>query len=103
MLALALGACLAPTLPIPPPTAPEISAPDADGLVTIKGGARSAQAASVVFGCNLTAGCKIIHGIVANGDGSWQLDPLPAQSKDLVELWQEVGNEAGERRDWPVP
>ena len=93
MLALALGACLAPTLPIPPPV-PEISAPNASGLVTVKGGPRSAQFGAVVYGCNQTTSCNDrIHGSAVSTNGSWDIDPLPAKSGDEIIVWQVIGQD----------
>lgn len=96
MLALALAlctACLAPTLPIPPPV-PEVSAPNASGLVTVKGGPRSAQFGAVVYGCNQSTGCNDdIHGSAAAADGSWEIAPLPAKRGDEIIVWQVIGQD----------
>jgi hypothetical protein len=39
--AVLCAACLAPTLPLPPPSRPEVSAPDESGMIHIRGIVRS--------------------------------------------------------------
>jgi hypothetical protein len=94
VLALALGACLAPTLPIPPPSSPDVSVPDANGLVTVKGGAGSAHYGAIVYGCNQSTSCNDrIHGSAVSTDGSWEIDPLPAKRGDEIIVWQVIGQD----------
>ncbi len=103
MLALALGACLAPTLPIPPPSDMVASPPDANGMVTIKGGPGSARVGGWVNACNETDGCHESVGSDVASDGSWQLAPTPGKSKDRFRVWQELGLERGEQGWVDVP
>lgn len=103
-LAVALGAaCLAPTLPIPPPTSPEISVPDANGLVTVKGSAGSAESGSVVYGCNEAHCEQDIHGSAAATDGSWEIAPLAAKSGDHILVWQVIGQDTSGTTRSAVP
>ncbi len=98
----ALTGCLAPTLPVPPPSSPEVSSPDADGIVTVKGGAGSAKANAevTVWNDNLT-GVKGFSGSAA-GDGSWEIQ-LPAQSKQKLWIWQTVGFDRSNTLEISVP
>jgi hypothetical protein len=100
LLALALGACLAPTLPIPPPSTPEVTAPDANGMATVTGAKGSAtpgaQVAvrndSLARVCTQKCGDLQVEG-AADADGSWQLT-IPARSKDALLVWQTVGSQS---------
>jgi hypothetical protein len=53
-IAVAIAGCLAPTLPIPPPSAPEVSAPDANGEVTVRGEKGAAKAGAILHVINET-------------------------------------------------
>lgn len=102
-LALAVGACLAPTLPVPPPSQPEVTAPDANGFVTLSGKAGSAQAGARIEACNESDGCQKGIWNDAQPDGSWKLDPLAAKSRDFVLVWQTIGNESSNPVELQVP
>ena len=104
-LVLGVSGCLAPTLPIPPPTAPEVSAPDTDGNVTVKGDKGAAKPGSVVTVVNETARetdpacqapaadagpCTALVGTLAHDDGSyWTV--IKAKSGDSIDVYQTVG------------
>jgi len=99
---VALASCLAPTLPVPPPASPEVSTPDQDGIVTVKGAAGSAKAnAEVTVWNDNLAGVKGFSGSAA-GDGSWEIK-LPAQSKQKLWIWQTVGFERSSTLEISVP
>lgn len=89
----ALGGCLAPTLPVPPPANPDISAPDADGMVTVKGGKGSARPNWTVH-VEKQGNPPGVDGFedAALADGSWEIK-LPAKSGDRLAIWQEQGTE----------
>lgn len=102
-LALAVSACLAPTIPIPPPSQPEVTAPDANGTVVLSGKAGSASTDARVEACNESSGCTMGIWSYARPDGSWQLEPISAKSKDYLLVWQTVGNEASNAVEVQVP
>lgn len=86
-LALGLSGCLSPTLPLPPPGAPEVSAVDKDGNVTLTG---TANANAVVFAFDdRTQGGAIA---TASPAGAYSMK-VAAQLGDAIEVWQEVGSE----------
>ncbi len=103
VLALAFTACLAPTLPIPPPSEPDVSGPDANGMVTLSGKAGSAQAQAEITACNEAAGCTDGVWTTAGADGSWQLAPMPGKSKDVFLVWQTVGKNVSNAIEVTVP
>ena len=86
-LALGASACLSPTLPLPPPGAPEVSAVDKDGNVTLTG---TANANAVVFAFDdRTEGGAIA---TASSAGGYAMK-LAAKTGDTIEVWQEVGGD----------
>lgn len=100
VFAVGVAGCLAPTLPIPPPTTPEVTAPDADGNVHLTGGKGSAQPGAYVTVWNL----RLERGRTsrAAADGSWS-EVVPAQSKDILYVWQESGNDRSDSVEIKVP
>ena len=104
-LAWGVAACLAPTLPIPPPSAPEVSAPDSNGQATVKGDKGAAKPEAVVTVVNQTAKegdpacqdnavdagpCTAIVGTPVHADGSyWTV--IHAKSGDRIHVYQTVG------------
>jgi hypothetical protein len=104
--------CLAPTLPVPPPSTPEVSAPDTTGVVTVQGTKGSAHANATVTVWNETyaespacaADPACAPGVVriVNPDGSWVVK-VKAQSKDLLYVWQTIGNEQSDQSEVHVP
>ena len=100
-LTVAVAGCLAPTLPIPPPSFPEeVTGPDADGLVHLRGGKGSAQANAYVTVWNL----RLERGRTsrAAADGSWS-EAVPAQAKDTLYVWQELGNDRSDSIEIKLP
>jgi hypothetical protein len=89
----ALAGCLAPTLPVPPPENFDVSAPDADGIVTVKGGKGSARPNWTVH-VEKQGNPPGVNGFedTALPDGSWEIK-LPAKSGDVLSIWQEQGTE----------
>jgi hypothetical protein len=88
LLAGALGGCLAPTLPLPPPEEPDTVEPLADGGWAIRG---AATPGAIVIGLVERTG----EGTVVedrNADGRYRL-VVDAERCDVVTLWQVDGDE----------
>jgi hypothetical protein len=98
---LALGqACVAPTLPVPPPSQPDVSEPDSSGIVTLKGKAGSAtpNAEVTVWNPEISEGRVTI----AQPDGSWE-EQIPAISKHVLWVWQTIGYDRSSTIEVKVP
>ncbi|MEO7095871.1 MAG: hypothetical protein ABI175_21605 [Polyangiales bacterium] len=99
--ALLVNACIAPTLPVPPPLQPDVSESDTAGLVTISGAKGSVASYAEVSVFNLSyaesSECKTAPDCTpgafrnANADGSY-LMRVKARSKDVLYLWQTTDN-----------
>jgi hypothetical protein len=98
--ALALGGCLAPTLPVPPPSQPDITAPDADGNVTLRGrpGGATGNAEITVF----KPENETFVGALSKADGSWLIQ-IRARSKEKLWVWQTVGYDRSGHIEVEVP
>jgi len=86
-VAMLVGGCLAPTLPLPPPSKPAVAGPDASGNVELTG---SVQANAEVYVRNY--GSTDIYGQITGGDGAYDIT-LPAKVGDQLELWYTVGKD----------
>lgn len=86
-VALLVGGCLAPTLPLPPPSKPTVAGPDESGNVELTG---SVQPNSEVYVRNYAS--TDIYGQVTGNDGAYDLT-LPAQVGDELEFWYESGKD----------
>ncbi len=78
-----LGACAAPTLPVPPPTALVEEPPGPDGIATVRGSARPG-----VFVACLNE--RTEEGVIVRSDlvtGEYEVR-IAAQSDDVLTLWQ---------------
>lgn len=94
---LALGACLSPTLPLPPPDRPDVSSPDANGLVRIQGvGTPQSQVTAWNHANNLTAGQ------VLEDDAKYDFT-LRADVGDVIELWYVKGTDQSQSVVSTVP
>lgn len=102
--ALALGGCLAPTLPVPPPSQPDVEGPDAAGNVTLKGaaGAARANAEVTVWNPNLDGGKGEGKLTIALPDGSWS-ETIPAKKGETLLVWQAVGGERSTHIEVRIP
>lgn len=101
---VALAGCLAPTLPVPPPSAPDVSAPDASGNVTLQGAPGSARANAEinVWNPNLDGGKGAgVFKIVAP-DGSWNAT-IQGKSKETLWIWQTIGLESSDHIEVRIP
>lgn len=88
--AFALTACLAPTLPLPPPAEPNISGPDEAGLVHLSG---NVHANAWVFALNRQSNAGTFQG--TGPDGAYALT-LPAAVGDTLVLWYESDGDVSE-------
>jgi hypothetical protein len=90
-------ACLSPTLPLPPPSKPEIEGPNETGYVTLTG---SVMAHSHVIATN----ARIDEGdlYITNETGRYVLE-LPAQVGDEVVLYYIHGNEISDYIVFQIP
>ena len=107
-----VAACIAPTLPIPPPAEPDVSKPDASGNVLVQGGKGSASAGATINVENVTsansAACKTdptcysYVGRPVNDDGSYSVS-IPGHSGDELDIWQTVGTSTSGDTQITVP
>jgi hypothetical protein len=90
-LVLAVG-CLAPTLPLPPPSKPdEIVGPDENGMVILRG---SVRPRSIAHAFNTSIGKGWEH--LTQDDGRYEL-VIEAQINHEIELSYIVGNDESQR------
>lgn len=90
-VALAVG-CTSPTLPLPPPALPTVSAgtePNTFHLKSDKGALPNALIVSVNRNESLLR-TQRVAGTLADAEGSWQLD-VTGNAGDVVDLSQEDG------------
>ena len=90
-----LGGCLSPTLPLPPPSDPTISATDTAGLVRLTG---TVEPDSDVFCKNLTTD-KISGQYTKSGVYDFTLE---AQERDDVSIWYVHGTVISPPSDFVV-
>jgi len=83
---LLVAGCLAPTLPLPPPSEPTVTGPDANGLVRLQG---SAPAGSWITAYNRDLGEGYFQDV---RDGRYDFE-LPARVGDTIILWYELRGE----------
>ncbi len=84
---LCLVTCLSPTLPLPPPDRPDVSAPDEGGLVRLQG---VAAPRSEVIAWNHAN--NVIAGQVTTDSARYDFT-IQANIKDVIELWYVEGTE----------
>lgn len=84
-VALLVGGCLSPTLPLPPPGDPTVSATDTAGLVRLTG---AVEADSDVFAKNHTTG-QIRGQFTKSGIYDFTIE---AQERDAISLWYTQGS-----------
>jgi hypothetical protein len=92
-----LASCLSPTLPLPPPNRPDVSAPDESGLVRLQGVA--APRAEVIA---WNHGTGLIAGQVTGDDSRYDFT-MKAKAEDIIELWYIQGTEESQSIRIPVP
>lgn len=84
---LCLAACLSPTLPLPPPAEPAVSAPDGSGFARVQGVAK-ARAEVIAWNHNN----DLIAGQVT-GDSPFYDFQIQAEVGDVLEVWYIHGTE----------
>jgi hypothetical protein len=89
--------CATPTLPLPPPDPAPLSAPDADGMVTVSGTARPD---ALVFIYNEDAEDGVITGSDEEGLFATR---IAAESGHTLTFWQRVGTDDGQPVSRQVP
>lgn len=109
---VAVSACLAPTLPVPPPSQPEVSAPDASGDVLVQGGKGAVSGGAEVTvenytlsqsaACRSDPSCYFTVSKIANDDGSYAVK-IRGRSGDLLYVWQTVGTQTSGEVQRKVP
>lgn len=94
---LTLVSCLSPTLPLPPPSRPDVSAPDESGLVRLQG---SAAPFSEVIAWNHAN--DVIAGQVTRESPAYDFK-IQAEVGDSIELWYIQGNDESQSVRFGVP
>ncbi len=84
---ICLVSCLSPTLPLPPPDRPDVSAPDMGGLVRLQG---VAAPQSEVIAWNHAN--NVIAGQVTTDSSRYDFT-IQGKAKDVIELWYVQGTE----------
>ena len=84
-------ACASPTLPLPPPDSPQLTAGGQPGIVHLHGNAGSAEPGALVLVINDNAGLTD-RGVVSEvaPDGSWDAD-IAAVNGDVLTITQGFG------------
>ena len=90
LAALAACSCLSPTLPLPPPSEPEVSGPTEQGLVRLQG---SVRPNSWVFALNERT--ELAYAQATHETGRYDLE-IRAEVGDEILLWYEIGNDKSE-------
>jgi hypothetical protein len=93
--ALLVVSCLSPTLPLPPPSDPSVSATDTAGLVRLKGTVRPE---SEVFALNHST--NLISGQYTKS-GAYDFT-LEAQERDGISLWYVQGTTESPPNDFVI-
>lgn len=104
LVALALG-CASPTLPLPPPVAPNLgTAPDADhvDLVATCGGAEPGALIVIVNNSPNVPDDQAGAAVRTDGCGAWDA-VVYAHAGDYLDITQESGNESSQTLVYQVP
>jgi hypothetical protein len=97
LASLVLGSCLSPTLPLPPPSRPDVSSPNEGGYVRLQGVA-APHAEVLTWNHN--------NGVIAGqvtGDSSRYDFEIKAESGDYLELWYIQGTDESSSISVVVP
>jgi len=101
--AVAIG-CNSPTLPLPPPALPSVTAASEPGKVHLKS-TRGVEPNAIVILYNrnpaVTRDLRVT-GVQADGDGSWE-QTITAQRGDIIELTEEFGSLHSPSTTFQVP
>lgn len=91
-LLIALAACVAPTLPLPPPDQPSIGRGSDDSTFHLSS-FRGAQPDAIIVVVNRNPDIprsKRVSGAQADGDGTWETE-VTAKVGDILDITQELG------------
>lgn len=94
--ALMLGACLAPTLPLPPPSEPAVDGPDENGVTTLSG---KVEGGAWVYAINRGSDQGAFE--IAGDDGLYSLT-LITQKGDKIQMWYTVGEQTSEMLEFEI-
>jgi len=94
---LCLAGCLSPTLPLPPPSRPDVSAPDESGFARLQG---IAVPQAEVIAWNHEN--DLIAGQVTGDDSRYDF-MIRAESGDVIELWYIEGSDESASISVTVP
>ncbi len=94
---LTLASCLSPTLPLPPPSRPDVSAPDGSGLVRIQG---NAVPHAEVIAWNHDN--DVIAGQVTRDSSRYDFT-IQGNIGDFIELWYIQGDDESQTVRLTVP
>lgn len=94
---LCLASCLSPTLPLPPPSRPDVGAPDESGFSRLQG---FAAARVEVIAWNHDN--DLIAGQVTGQDSRYDFQ-IAAESGDTIELWYIQGRDESQSVVVTVP
>ena len=94
--ALFVGACLAPTLPLPPPDQPTVNGPDESGVTHLSG---RVESGAWVYAINRVSNRGTFQ--ATNDSGLYDLTLLTEVGDGLV-LWYEVGSQTSERLEFEI-
>jgi hypothetical protein len=86
-------ACTSPTLPLPPPSLPEVTSSNAPGYIHLssKRGVEP-NAVVVIVNQNLNVpNSERVGGAIADSEGSWETD-VRASKGDVLDITQEFGS-----------
>jgi len=89
--ALAAVACLSPTLPLPPPSQPQVTGPDETGTVHLAGRTRPT---AWIFAIDRANQQGVFQ--AAQSDGSYDLVLTGAEVGDEIVMWYELDGEGSE-------
>lgn len=91
------GACLSPTLPLPPPSDPELEA-DGQGRWRLSGAVGEAGIRVLAYNWRT----NLLWGQVSDADGLYSFW-IEAETGDVIELWYEVGEEQSQSNLVAIP
>ena len=94
--ALMLGACLAPTLPLPPPSEPTVDGPDENGVTTLSG---KVEGGAWVYAINRGSDQGAFE--IAGDDGLYSLT-LITQAGDRIQMWYTVGAQTSDQLEFEI-
>lgn len=97
VVGLLSSGCLSPTLPLPPPSRPDVSAPDADGNIRISGVVMSRATA---YAHNQRT--DQVVGEVTGADGAYDLI-MQAEVGDRIAVWQSINTKESGSTEVIVP